>query len=144
MWICYKSGTICNAWVELRHDVPLIPATQVSHFFIYWIFIQLHKSVGWLYEFTWRNEMKWIGLWANWARRTWGWWGDWDRWHCPPDTGFEIRILAVSGRARYLSVPEAPHNTNFYTWMRKKHFCFFQTAKTGNRTPNSGEKRKLC
>ena len=25
----------------------------------------------------------------------------------------------------------------FYTWMGEKHFCFFQTAETGNRTPNS-------
>ena len=64
----------------------------------------------------------------------------WLRWHCPPDTGFEIRTLAVWGRARYLSVTEAPHNTNFHTWMGKKHFCFFQTAETGNRTPNSGVK----
>ena len=37
-------------------------------------------------------------------------------------------------------VTEAPHNTDFYTWMGKKHFCFFQTAETGNRTPNSGVK----
>ena len=64
----------------------------------------------------------------------------WLRWHCPPDTGFEIRALAVWGRARYLSVTEAPHNTNFHTWMGKKYFCFFQTAETGNRTPNSGVK----
>ena len=64
----------------------------------------------------------------------------WLRWHCPPDTGFEIRALAVWGRARYLSVTEAPHNTNFHTWMGKKHFCFFQTAETGNRTPDSGVK----
>ena len=64
----------------------------------------------------------------------------WLRWHCPPDTGFESRALAVWGRARYLSVTEAPHNTNFHTWMGKKHFCFFQTAETGNRTPNSGVK----
>ena len=35
---------------------------------------------------------------------------------------------------------EAPHNTDFHTWMGKKHFCFFQTAETGNRTPNSGVK----
>ena len=62
------------------------------------------------------------------------------RWHCPPDTGFEIRALVVWGRARYLSVTEAPHNTDFYTWMGKKHFCFFQTAETGNRTPNSSVK----
>ena len=64
----------------------------------------------------------------------------WLRWHCPPDTGFEIRTLAVWGRARYLSVTDAPHNTNFHTWMGKKHFCFFETAATGNRTPNSGVK----
>ena len=62
------------------------------------------------------------------------------RWHCPPDTGFEIRALAVWGRARYLSVTEAPHNTDFHTWMGKKHFCFFQTTETGNRTPSSGVK----
>ena len=64
----------------------------------------------------------------------------WLRWHCPPDTGFEIRALAVWGRARYLSVTEAPHNTDFHTWMGKKHFYFFQTAETGNQTPNSGVK----
>ena len=64
----------------------------------------------------------------------------WLRCHCPPDTGFEIRALAVWGRARYLSVTEAPHNTNFHTWMGKKQFCFFQTAETGNRTPDSGVK----
>ena len=64
----------------------------------------------------------------------------WLRWHCPPDTGFEIRALAVWGRARYFSVTEAPHNTDFHTWMGKKHFCFFQTAETGNPTPNSGVK----
>ena len=46
----------------------------------------------------------------------------WLRWHCPPDTAFEIRALAVWGRARYLSVTEAPHNTDFHTWMGKKHF----------------------
>ena len=56
----------------------------------------------------------------------------WLRWHCPPDTGFEIRALAVWGRARYLSVTEAPHNTDFHTWMEKKHFCFFETAETGS------------
>ena len=62
----------------------------------------------------------------------------------PPDTGFEIRALAVSGRARYLSVTEAPHNIEFHTWMGKKHlkkhFVFLQTAETRNRTPNSSVK----
>ena len=31
------------------------------------------------------------------------------RLHCPPDTRFEIRILVVRDRARYVSVTEAPH-----------------------------------
>ena len=53
-----------------------------------------------------------------------------------------IRNLSPDGlRPRTsLSVTEAPHNTEFYTWMGKKHFCFFQTAETGNRTPNPSVK----
>ena len=64
----------------------------------------------------------------------------WVRGHCPPDTGLEIQTRAVWGRARYFSVTEAPHNTVFYKWMGKKHFRFFQTADTGERTPNSSVK----
>ena len=68
----------------------------------------------------------------NLARRTsWGCWDEWD------DTGFEIQTLEVFGWARYLLVTKAPHNTEFYEWMGKKHFCFFQTAETWKRTPNS-------
>ena len=58
----------------------------------------------------------------------------WVRWHCPPDTGFEIRALAVWGRARYFSVTEAPHNTDFHTWMGKKHFLFLLNRR--DREPN--------
>ena len=43
------------------------------------------------------------------------------------------KTLEVWGRARYLSDTEAPHNTEFYEWIGKKHFCFFQT--TEKRTP---------
>ena len=39
----------------------------------------------------------------------------WMTWHCPPDTGLEIRALAVWGRARYLSVTEVPRNIE---WLR--------------------------
>ena len=47
----------------------------------------------------------------------------WLRCHCPPDTGFEIRALAVWGRARYLSVTEAPHNYIITTeWRRLAEF----------------------
>ena len=35
----------------------------------------------------------------------------WIRWHCPPDTWFEIRALAGWGWACYLSVTEIPHHT---------------------------------
>ena len=31
-------------------------------------------------------------------------------WNSPPHTGIEIRALSVLGRARYLSVTEAPLN----------------------------------
>ena len=71
----------------------------------------------------------------NWARRTsWGWWDDWD------DTvlqtqDFEIRALAVWGWARYLSVTEAPHDTDFHTWMGKKHFLFLSNRR--DREPNT-------
>ena len=55
----------------------------------------------------------------------------WMRLHCPPDTGFEIRALEVWGRARHLSVAEAPHNTEFYTWMGEKQSCFFKPPRPG-------------
>ena len=64
----------------------------------------------------------------------------WVRWHCPPEKGFEIQPLEVWGRARYLSVTEAPHNTEFHEWMGKKHLCFFQTAVTKKWTPNASTK----
>ena len=65
----------------------------------------------------------------------------WVRWHCPPDTGFEIQTLEVWGRARYLSVTEVPHNTEFHKWMRKKHFCcFFKPPRPGNEQPNTSVK----
>ena len=41
--------------------------------------------------------------------------------HFRLDTGFEIQTLEVWGRARYLSFTEAPHNTQFYELMGKKH-----------------------
>ena len=85
--------------------------------------------------------MKWIGLYATFVHIQAKLGQEnllkmvrWVRWHCPPDTGFEIQTLEVWGRARYLSVTEDPHNTKFYKWMAKKQFCFFQTAETGKRT----------
>ena len=51
----------------------------------------------------------------------------WMRWHCSPDTEFEIRVLAFWGRARYLSVTEAPHNIESLRVSREETFCFFET-----------------
>ena len=76
----------------------------------------------------------------NWARRTsWGWWDDWD------DT-----VLQTQNSKFEPWWSEAEHATSrsrrlptiltFHTWMGKKQFCFFQTAETGNRTPDSGVK----
>ena len=55
-------------------------------------------------------------------------------------TWFEIQTLEAWGRALYISVTEAPRNTEFYKWMGEKHFCFYQTAETGKRTPISSVK----
>ena len=62
----------------------------------------------------------------NWTRRTsWWWWDDWD------DTVLQTR---------YLSVTELPTILTFTRGWGRNIFCFFQTAETGNRTPNSGVK----
>ena len=45
--------------------------------------------------------------------------------HCPPDTGIEIRALAVWGQARYLSVTEASHHTESLRVSGEETFCFF-------------------
>ena len=50
-----------------------------------------------------------------------------------PDTKLKIQTLEVS-------VTEAPHNTEFYEWMGKKHFCFFQNAEARKRTLSSSVK----
>ena len=72
----------------------------------------------------------------NWARRIFWGWLRWLRWHCPPDKGFENRALAVRGRARYLLITEATHNTDFPTWMGEEHFLFLSHRR--DREPNPG------
>ena len=89
--------------------------------------------------FSSQSEIEWIGLYATFVHIQ-AELGQENllmivRWHCPLDTWFEIRTLDIWGRGRYLSVTEAPHNTEFYEWMGKK--CFFQTAETGKATLNS-------
>ena len=47
-------------------------------------------------------------------------------WHCLPDTRLEIRTLAVWGRARYVSVTEAPHNIESLRVSVEEAFRFFK------------------
>ena len=53
----------------------------------------------------------------------------WVRWHCSSDTGYEIQTLDAWDRARYPSVTEALHNTEFYEWMGKNYFWFFSNRR---------------
>ena len=76
----------------------------------------------------------------NWARITSrGWWDDWD------DTVLQTQDLKLepwqseaehaTSRSRRL-----PTILTFTRGWGRNFFCFFQTAETGNRTPNSGVK----
>ena len=51
----------------------------------------------------------------------------WIRCHCPPDTEFQIRTLAVWGRARYFSITETPHTIESLRSGREERICFFET-----------------
>ena len=76
----------------------------------------------------------------NWARRTsWGWWDDWDDTVLQTqDSKFEPwRSEAEHATSRSRRLPTILTFTR--VWGRNI-FCFFQTAGTGNRTPNSGVK----
>ena len=76
----------------------------------------------------------------NWARRTsWGWWDDWDDTVLQTqDSKFEPwRSEAEHATPRSRRLPTILTFTR--RWGRNI-FCFFQTAETGNRTPNSGVK----
>ena len=48
--------------------------------------------------------------------------------------------MEVWRRALHLSVTEALNNTESYGGWERNIFCFFQTAETGQRTPNSSIK----
>ena len=76
----------------------------------------------------------------NWARRTsWGWWDDWDDTVLQTqDSKFEPwRSEAEHATSRSRRLPTILTSTR--GWGRNI-FCFFQTAETGNRTPNFGVK----
>ena len=76
----------------------------------------------------------------NWARRTsWGWWDDWDDTVLQTqDSKFEPwRSEAEHATSRSRRLPTI---LTFTRGWGRNIFCFFQTAETGNWTPNSGVK----
>ena len=76
----------------------------------------------------------------NWARRTsWGWWDDWDDTVLQTqDSKFEPwRSEAEHATSRSRRLPTI---LTFTRGWGRNIFCFFQTAETGNRIPNSGVK----
>ena len=76
----------------------------------------------------------------NWARRTsWGWWDDWDDTVLQTqDSKFEPwRSEAEHAASRSRRLPTI---LTFTRGWGRNNFCFFQTAETGNRTPDSGVK----
>ena len=117
------------------------------------------NSIGWLYRLFWRlhyagdalisapekwNESGFRPLLCtyrlNWARRTsWGWWDDWDDTVLQTqDSKFESwRSEAEHATSRSRRLPTI---LTFTRGWGRNIFCLFQTAETGNRTPNSGVK----
>ena len=109
---------------------------------------QHHTSIGSTHRVCWAalNPVKWnesgfrpplCTYRLNWARITsWGWWYNWD------DTVLQTQDSKFepwrSEAEHAVSVTEAPHNTDFYTWMGKKHFLFLSNRR--DREPNSGVK----
>ena len=109
----------------------------------------LSLIISWTSRILALEEMKWnesgfrpplCTYRLNWARRTsWGWWDDWD------DTVLQTQDLKfgpwrsevehATSRSRRL-----PTILTFTRGWGRNNFCFFQTAETGNRTPNSGVK----
>ena len=100
-------------------------------------------------SWTTQNEMKWnesgfrpplCTYRLNWARRTsWGWWDDWDDTVLQTqDSKFEPwRSEAEHATSRSRRLPTI---LTFTRGWGRNIFCFFETAETGNRTPNSGVK----
>ena len=75
------------------------------------------------------NEVKWMGFQANFVHIYAKLGHDnllkmvrWMRWHCPPDTGFEIRAEHATSL-----VTEALHNIESLRVCGEEIFCFFET-----------------
>ena len=97
-----KSIRLCRRGKQSKHDISLQQALTQPR-------IDQNKN-------KWTNESMAAGQ-ENLPRMV--------RWHCPPDTGFEIWALAVWVQASYLSVSEAPHNTECLRVSGDETFCLY-------------------
>ena len=128
--------------------VSLHPASRENTVgqWVLWILERLNMAVRGIHPFV-RRKWNESGFWPplctyrlNWARRTsWEWWDDWDdtvlQTH---DSKFEPRRSeAEHATSRSQKLPTI---LTFTRGWGRNIFCFFQTAETGNRTPNSGVK----
>ena len=103
----------------------------------YFISCSLHTEMKWN-ESGFRPPLCTYKL--KWARRiSWGWWDDWDDTVLQTqDSKFQPwRSEAENATSRSRRLPTI---LTFTRGWGRNIFCFFQTAETGNRTPNSGVK----
>ena len=99
--------------------------------------------LAWLCRFKWNESGFRPPLCTyrlNWARRTsWGWWDDWDDTVLQTEESkfepWRSEAEHATSRSRRL-----PTILTFTRGWGRNIFCFFQTAETGNRTPDSGVK----
>ena len=114
-----------------------IPLTLMYFIFVIYFHSPRPIKLSWVYKWNesgFRPPLCTYRL--NWARRTsWGWWDDWDDTVLQTqDSKFEPwRSEAEHATSRSRRLP------TILTFTRGQ-FCFFQTAETGNRTPDSGVK----
>ena len=107
------------------------------------------RRLLWSHRLRRGNKMKWnesgfrpplCTYRLNWARGTsWGWWDDWDDTVLQTqDSKFKpLRSEAEHATSRSRRLPTI---LTFTRGWGRNIFSFFQTAETGNRTPDSGVK----
>ena len=151
----------CNSLVAIHYLYVTIAILQCHGFLAFnsgpslWMY--LHRGIIFVFGRDWYLHQHVIPTWKmkwnksgfrpplctyrlNWARRTsWGWWDDWDDTVLQTqDSKFEPwRSGAEHATSRSRRLPTI---LTFTRGWGRNIFCFFQTAESGNRTPNSGVK----
>ena len=148
-WWTGSAQFVALIWMYSTDSRELVAHTlQRRHCGATFICAELRRTASYVKRW-WRNEKKWnesgfrpplCTYRLNWARRTsWGWWDDWDDTVLQTqDSKFEPwRSEAEHATSRSRRLPTI---LTFTRGWGRNIFCFFQTAETGNRTPDSGVK----